>query len=410
MMFGYKRILVLTSIFISILTIFLILNRLTVNLYADDDSSPLISIISPQCESIVSGVIDISFKVSDNESKIEVISIRIDDRLCEVNDGDFKKKKHIEYKLKLDTTKLKEGKHIITISVSSAKGKKTSSVDRIFFIDNHPLESKLIVGKIEIYPGSTIPLQLLLSETADIVSAEILDYPINLFQTDDGYKAFIPIRLSTEQRRTEFKVVMKDNLDKEIVMTADIVISPREYISEYILLPEIKAKPIPKEVVEREYEMMLEKLLVPSSELYEHSGFIIPVKGKITSPFGAYRRFSNNTTDRHIGIDFSCPEGTSVEACGSGVISMIGTFTIRGNFVMIDHGWGVYSVYNHLSEILVKEGDFVQKGTIIGKVGSTGLATGPHLHWEVRVGRWAVDPLQWTNEKIFNELGLSYIE
>jgi len=410
MTFEYRRILILVSIFLTILTIFLIFNKLTINIYADNDTSPMITIISPEKDSVKSGEVEVRFEVIDKESKIEIVSIRIDDKLCEVNAGNFKKKKHLEYKLSLDTTKLKEGKHILTISASSSKGKKTSSESQIFYVDNLPLEAKLVVGKIKVYPGSTIPLQLLLSEQADVISAEIFDYSINLFQTEDGYKAFIPIRLSIEPGTTDFKVVLRDNLDKEVVLTTQIVIAPKEYISEYIVLPEIKAKPIPKDVVEREYQLMLKKLEAPSSNLYETGAFIVPVSGKITSPFGAYRKFSNNTTDRHTGIDFSCPEGTSIEACGSGIVCMTGTFAVRGNFVMIDHGWGLFSIYNHMSEILVKEGDYVQKGTIIGKVGSTGLATGPHLHWEVRIGRWVVDPLQLTDKKIFDELGLSKTE
>jgi murein DD-endopeptidase MepM/ murein hydrolase activator NlpD len=410
MTFRYKKVLVLLALFVSFLALFLIFTRLTFHLYADDKTSPQISIAFPRENSITSGIIDVSFEVSDKESKIEVVSIRIDDKLCEVNAGSFKKKKLLEYKLSLDTTKLKEGKHILTISASSSKGKKTSSEDRVFYVDNYPLEAKLIVGKIKAYPGGTIPLQLMLSESADVISAQILDYPINLFKTDDGYKGFVPIRLSVEPGKTEFKSVLKDNLDKEIVLTAQIEITSKKYESEYIVLPETKSKPIPQEVVDREYQILLEKLQSPSDKLYESGAFIVPVNGKITSPFGAYRKFSNNTTDRHMGVDLSCPEGTPIEASGSGVVRLTGNSVVRGNFVMIDHGWGLFSIYNHMFEIDVKEGDFVEKGTVIGKVGSTGLATGPHLHWEVRIGRWVVDPLEWTDEKIFSELGLSNTE
>jgi len=65
---------------------------------------------------------------------------------------------------------------------------------------------------------------------------------------------------------------------------------------------------------------------------------------------------------------------------------------------VIDHGWGVYSAYAHQSEILVNEGDWVEAGQLIGRVGSTGRVTGPHLHWEVIVGGVQVDPMQWLEE------------
>ena len=70
--------------------------------------------------------------------------------------------------------------------------------------------------------------------------------------------------------------------------------------------------------------------------------------------------------------------------------------TVRGNAVIIDHGLGVHSGYYHLSEISVQEGQQVKKGDVVGKVGDTGLATGPHLHWEIRVNGINVDPAQWT--------------
>ncbi|OQX90655.1 MAG: hypothetical protein B6D57_02380 [Candidatus Coatesbacteria bacterium 4484_99] len=404
MIFHLKRVSILLSIFFFFLVLFLLFSHLNVLSYSDN-TPPSIYMQFPKESEIVSGSICVKFTVIDKESRIESVLIRIDGELCDILAGDFKKKKALEYDLKLDTTKLSEGRHILTVSASSCNGNATTTKDTLFYVDNHPLNVEVILGgSNRVYPGSVLPLQCVLSEEVRDIRVEIMGYDIFLFTTDIGYEGFVPIRLAVEPEEVDMEVSLTDNLGESVNINKKILILPKGFESEYIVLPETKAEPIPKEVIEKEYQILLNELLSPSEVLYEKDGFIIPVEGKITSPYGTYRRFSNGVVSRHIGVDYSCPEGTEVKACGAGVVRLVDDFAIRGKFVLIDHGWGVYSLYNHLSDVLVDVGDIVSKGDVIGKVGSTGLATGPHLHWEVRVGRWAVDPLQWTDERIFANL------
>jgi len=124
------------------------------------------------------------------------------------------------------------------------------------------------------------------------------------------------------------------------------------------------------------------------------SGPIVP--GLISSYFGEQRSFNGGPVQgHHGGTDFAEPEGADVFATSDGVVVLSGRYLIRGNLVVIDHGGGVFSSYGHLSERLVAEGDVVKQGQLIGKVGTTGLSTGPHLHWEMSVGGVLVDGLRW---------------
>jgi murein DD-endopeptidase MepM/ murein hydrolase activator NlpD len=115
-----------------------------------------------------------------------------------------------------------------------------------------------------------------------------------------------------------------------------------------------------------------------------------------TSLFGNRRSYNGSAYNYfHSGLDFCGGEGTELYAPAAGKVVFTGPLTVRGNATVIDHGWGVYTAYDHQSEILVKPGDFVEADQLIGRGGSTGRTTGPHLHWEVWVGGVQVDPVDW---------------
>jgi murein DD-endopeptidase MepM/ murein hydrolase activator NlpD len=129
--------------------------------------------------------------------------------------------------------------------------------------------------------------------------------------------------------------------------------------------------------------------------------FILPVDGTITSPFGIGRSYNGAPViSHHSGLDIAVPEGAPVHAAASGKVAFAGALTTRGNTVMIDHGLGVFTGYSHLSRIDVTAGQQVTQGQLIGLAGQTGLATGPHLHWELIVGAQNVDPTFWTYQGV----------
>jgi len=108
-----------------------------------------------------------------------------------------------------------------------------------------------------------------------------------------------------------------------------------------------------------------------------------------TSPYGTRRSYNGGpVSSYHAGSDWGAPEGTPIIAPAPGVIVLAEPLFVRGGAVIIDHGAGVYSNFWHMSQIDVKPGDVVQTGDQLGLVGSTGLSTGAHLHWEIRVNGW----------------------
>lgn len=123
------------------------------------------------------------------------------------------------------------------------------------------------------------------------------------------------------------------------------------------------------------------------------AGFIRPLQGQVISPFGVRRLLNREPRSPHAGLDLRAVEGTPVAASADGVVAFIGDLFFSGNSVFIDHGMGIFSMYFHLSTCKVKQGEKVIAGQTIGLVGATGRATGPHLHWGIRLNRQRVDPL-----------------
>jgi murein DD-endopeptidase MepM/ murein hydrolase activator NlpD len=128
-------------------------------------------------------------------------------------------------------------------------------------------------------------------------------------------------------------------------------------------------------------------------EKFWRGAFIRPVEGELSGAFGVSRMINGKRRGQHTGIDLQAEEGTPVLACNRGMVVLVDELFFSGKSVILDHGWGLFSMYFHLSEIRVQEGERIDKGAILGRVGSTGRSTKPHLHWGIRMNGARVDPL-----------------
>jgi murein DD-endopeptidase MepM/ murein hydrolase activator NlpD len=139
---------------------------------------------------------------------------------------------------------------------------------------------------------------------------------------------------------------------------------------------------------------------VSSSRLWSDQPWQPALNAPYSSAFGQYRILSQTIQTRHTGWDQSAPVGTPIAASAAGVVAFAGRLDIRGSYILIDHGWGVYTGYAHLSQVNVERGQSVQQGQIIGATGNSGRSSGPHLHWEVLVGG------EWVDGVLFLEMWL----
>jgi murein DD-endopeptidase MepM/ murein hydrolase activator NlpD len=153
--------------------------------------------------------------------------------------------------------------------------------------------------------------------------------------------------------------------------------------------------------IAREKKEMTEALATSAPLPLWHDGTTYPIDktdhtGLITNPFGQIRMNPAQDWYRfHRGTDFQAPEGFAIRAVAAGKVAHVGRdYLLEGNITVIDHGLGIFSSYLHQSAFLVKVGDEVKKGDVIGRVGSTGNSLSPHLHLALRIGGALVDPIQ----------------
>ncbi|MDD1014224.1 M23 family metallopeptidase [Pseudomonas rubra] len=117
-----------------------------------------------------------------------------------------------------------------------------------------------------------------------------------------------------------------------------------------------------------------------------------PVNGPLSSKFGVRRFFNGEERNPHAGLDFAVPAGTPIKTPANGKVILIGNYFFNGNTVFVDHGQGFISMFCHMSKIDVKAGQQLSRGAVVGRVGATGRATGPHMHWNVSLNDARVDP------------------
>jgi murein DD-endopeptidase MepM/ murein hydrolase activator NlpD len=150
------------------------------------------------------------------------------------------------------------------------------------------------------------------------------------------------------------------------------------------------------EVAARERERVNAALRVLHPAQLWDGPFMRPVDGRISSPYGVLSIYHGQVRGFHTGTDFAADEGTPVYAGGAGIVRLAEELPLSGKAVLVDHGLGMITSYLHLSSITAQVGQRVRRGELLGHVGSSGLATGPHLHWGLRANGVRVDPMLWT--------------
>lgn len=219
-------------------------------------------------------------------------------------------------------------------------------------------------------------------------------FPIAFNKETGTCEGLIGIDMSTSPATYEIKVIATDGDNRVHSSALSLRVEKVDFGIQALSLPpsmvDLDAKTLERVNQEaRKLEILFRTFR--EEKLWE-GVFIRPVEGEISAGFGLNRIINGQQRSQHTGVDLRAEQGTSVLASNHGVVILVDELFFSGKSVILDHGWGLYSMYFHLSETLVKEGNLVRSGAILGRVGSTGRSIGAHLHWGIRINGARVDP------------------
>jgi murein DD-endopeptidase MepM/ murein hydrolase activator NlpD len=214
------------------------------------------------------------------------------------------------------------------------------------------------------------------------------------------YRALLGVDLEQAAGKYEFAVTADAQSGEKMGCSAGVAVKAGHFATESLQVEQQFVEPNPEQLqrAQEEQKKLREILGRVTPERLWHGSFRIPLDGVTTGKnFGRRRILNGQPGSPHGGVDLPGTTGMPVHAAQRGHVVLAEELYFSGNTVLVDHGLGIYTFYGHLSEISVKVGDEVERGALLGKVGATGRATGPHLHWGLTANKARVNPLQIVN-------------
>ncbi|MDQ7026074.1 MAG: LysM peptidoglycan-binding domain-containing protein [Anaerolineae bacterium] len=239
------------------------------------------------------------------------------------------------------------------------------------------------------------------TEIAATVTGQFLGRDLRSIPLDDNtqHLMFIPIPLFTDEGIYPISFNLSNSDGTQITFAFNMRVAAGGYgIQNLDMSAELQRLLVPA-VQEEELNIIQRITSEVTLERYFDGAFSIPAAAAMNGEYGTRRSYNSGPVNGvHSGADFAAAPNAPIFAAASGQVVLADTLNIRGNTVVINHGWGIFTLYAHQNALNVSVGDIVTTGQIVGFAGSTGRITGPHLHWEVWVNGVPVNPLQWTQQ------------
>ncbi|MCS7252290.1 MAG: LysM peptidoglycan-binding domain-containing M23 family metallopeptidase [Anaerolineae bacterium] len=257
------------------------------------------------------------------------------------------------------------------------------------------------VGPAPAIQGWAFPLRVRLAEPATL-RAIFLDVTYPLASTAEGGEGLIAVPAMQAPGVYSLRIIAHDLGGRTVSVDLPVRVLAGSYGRESLWLPPDRRNLLDPKLLREEREKILAACTPFEPERRWNGPFRYPVENpQVTSAFGTRRSYNGGPySSYHEGLDLRGTTGTPVYAPADGIVVLAEPLTVRGNAVILRHGWGVCSGYWHLSAVAVQPGQSVRKGDLLGYMGNTGLSTGVHLHWEIRVRGIPVDPRQWVESSL----------
>jgi len=261
------------------------------------------------------------------------------------------------------------------------------------------LQPEVYISSVSLKQGDTLLVKIKSESPLIEVNGSLNSQDLHFFSWEETKKEWIAIEgVSVKENPGIYNLSI--DFQNNQVFKKELNISERKFPIESFLVSESLKKEgytqqkIVEEIVQKE-RLILEKIFEVSTEKsYFDKSFIYPLKNiTVTGAFGSIRK-SGDSAIQHLGVDLKANTGTAVYAINNGVARFSQDSKINGKTLIIDHGYGIFSLYCHLNEFKVTEGEEVTKGQIIGFSGNSGYSLAPHLHFAVKINKTSVDPLK----------------
>ena len=363
-----------------------------------DNVPPLLAIEGIEEGKAYSETLVLTLDAQDEKMKIKRLSVQLDEQeVLRERPGE----KNTVKTVSIDTTNLKEGAHSLRVKVVDGALRRNATIENTnFTVDNIPPELEIEPRPASVKQGNTLAIfvesdELLSELSGKLFGRDIVFYPI---ESDNNlHRGLVGISVYEKVKTHTMEIIGIDRAGNQQTIYHDIQVGKTEFEKGVVNLPkrkkrlltDTKSRALDKEKTTKAYSKEETKQLWKGIS-------IRPTTGWVTSRFGKRRVYNNGVLKSvHWGLDIANKTSTPIKAINSGVVTLAESLPIHGISVIINHGQGVYSAYNHLNETKVNLNDRVEKGQIIGLMGETGQATGPHLHWGIRINGINVNPEEW---------------
>jgi len=300
------------------------------------------------------------------------------------------------------------GKHTIKLSfIDNTYKKNKTIVERDFYVDNIPLQAAFVQPEADykVLQGRTLHLQFQVNKKIENAKAVALSNEYPCFPESKNssiYETFIPVPCEESPNEYLVSIDIQDKVGNTLTLPASFQIVPYPFKKQRLRVSSAKLKE-EQELGKNENDLsaMLTKIneSSPKEKLWK-GAFCTPIEiASTTCEFGTIRTTQEKGKYQHRAVDICNTPRSVVWASQNGVVAIKERFVDSGNTVVVDHGYGVMTMYFHLEDFAnIEVGQKVAQGNPIGTIGKTGYATGYHLHWELRVNNTPVDPMQWTKQ------------
>lgn len=371
-----------------------------------DTTPPVLIVSGLDRDQRYRGSLTLSITAADEKPGLGSLTVQVDDALPTVLN--FDDDEPISWTL--STPVFADGPHTVSVMAVDRSFHRNQTQHTLpFYTDNTPPTLQMPPETLHAGQGKTLALFLQTDESLSEVTGELFNKAIVFYPTDRKYlyRSFMGISVTSPIEKYPLTVKATDLAGNEAMETFQIAVTKTSFArGGYITLSPQKQRIMMDKSKGREDNSKRGGAYAKADQEYKQlweGKFIRPTEGRLTSPFGKYREYNTGVRRHHYGTDIANVVGTPVYASNQGIVTLAEKLHIYGNAVIINHGQGVSTSYNHLSDVHVTFGERVEKGQRIGLMGATGQATGSHLHWGMVIKGVAVAPEEWT-ERDFSSL------